>query len=361
MLRTTCRRPRGFTLTELLVVIGIIALLIGILLPVIATVKTKAYAADSQNFVNQLKAAVESYYQDHRAYPGPLANDQIRNAAFVMAQNTAGTGFDAAFDPQKFTMAENLTLGLLGGLKFVPATSAIAYDPAIVGNGASSLNPAAPKRHKAYIEAQNLSWRQNDAGLRTGRYVDGAGFADDSLVPEFVDRYPEPMPILYMRAKQGVRTINTSLSDVNNSIITNSPTGPRIGPYDLSQIIAYTGAYDGSETAPTLVTGNPPSGGRSIGTSKKPPKYYAGSATQVSPANQLYYHGMRTVNVNATVGSPGPNYFYHYDAFYYFRDPSQPFNARAKDSYILISAGADRIYGTDDDITSFGSPGGSGQ
>jgi hypothetical protein len=29
--------------------------------------------------------------------------------------------------------------------------------------------------------------------------------------------------------------------------------------------------------------------------------------------------------------------------------------AREKDKYILISAGPDRVYGTDDDITNFGS------
>jgi hypothetical protein len=50
-----------------------------------------------------------------------------------------------------------------------------------------------------------------------------------------------------------------------------------------------------------------------------------------------------------------PNFQYPYDTYPYFTNPSIPNTARSKDGYILISAGADRVYGTNDDICSFGS------
>ena len=69
----------------------------------------------------------------------------------------------------------------------------------------------------------------------------------------------------------------------------------------------------------------------------------------------------------ATTADAGTNYTYPYDAFPYFQNraiPPTSTNAadrnrtgtpRNKDKYILISAGSDRVYGTPDDITNFGS------
>lgn len=51
---------------------------------------------------------------------------------------------------------------------------------------------------------------------------------------------------------------------------------------------------------------------------------------------------------------PGKNKFPNADA--YFRDPAATNQARMKDTYILISAGSDGLYGTRDDITNFGNP-----
>src|SRR5688500_11671252 len=72
---------RGFTLVELLVVIGIIVLLVGILLPVVHGVRKSAYAAASGQQIARLNAAIQAYYGDHKAYPGPLSNDQIITGA----------------------------------------------------------------------------------------------------------------------------------------------------------------------------------------------------------------------------------------------------------------------------------------
>ena len=66
---------RGFTLVELLVVIGIIVLLVGILLPVVNGARRSAWNAASQAQLNRLVSAITAYEQDFRSYPGPLSDD----------------------------------------------------------------------------------------------------------------------------------------------------------------------------------------------------------------------------------------------------------------------------------------------
>ena len=71
--RPTIAGPRnGFTLVELLVVIGIIALLAGILFPTISKIKIAGQEADSKNTLNQIDQACQNYYTDFHAYPGPV-------------------------------------------------------------------------------------------------------------------------------------------------------------------------------------------------------------------------------------------------------------------------------------------------
>ena len=155
------------------------------------------------------------------------------------------------------------------------------------------------------------------------------------------------------RAKVGaVSTANPPVA-LNNSIVTDDPTltQGRIGAYDISQIIGYT---------------KPASGNPAIGVSRKPPRYIRNDQPDPNPAQ---VHGLTSVDPTRTLKNAGANTFnYPYDAYPYFRDPGQsnpsiggssgyaaPHVPRQKDKFILISAGPDRIYGTDDDITSFGS------
>ncbi len=297
-------RTGAFTLLELLTVIIIIAILAGILLPVISKVRQSAYAADTKNEIASIQNAIERYYQDFQAYPGPLSNAQVGLAPSAVTTVT-GITVNPTGASQTITGSENLVLGLLGGLKYDSSSSSkILYDKDLVGKGPLSLNASRPRGYTAYLENSNIS---NDY------FKDDAGSASDTNIPEFVDRFPHPMPILYLRANVGA-----------SGVISATTSGTQ-AQYDLSQIIGYTKADAASGY---------------IGEGRK---------LKVQGLNDLTTPPAKTIDPRYYFVSPNDP-----ELSQTTPDPTKFASPKQKDGYILISAGIDRVYGTKDDVASFG-------
>lgn len=292
---------RGFTLIELLVVIGIIVVLISILLPVVSSVRIRAQVTQTQAQMSKLQQAIMNYYHDWNAYPGPLANDQLVHNTPPPGGQVTTVGLTGL----PVTSSENLALGLLGYIDpnyvsgQIPPPTQFTIDNTLVPPG-----PPRPPKHEVLSLSTPKSYHYIDfvatevtVGYWLGapgqtRITDSTGSAQpisDTIVPEFVDSIYTgigPMPILYARANAGA-----------SAIWYNGGAQPQGGAqYDVSQFSPYGFTTPDSTDFPS-----------------------AG----LSPSSPWTKYLMNS-NIAGT--------------------------ARGKDGFILISAGADRKYGTADDI-----------
>jgi prepilin-type N-terminal cleavage/methylation domain-containing protein len=353
---------RAFTLIELLVVITIIAVLIGLLIPAIGYVRTASHATSTQALLAELQGAIERYHLDFRAYPGPLADMNMYGPATYA--DAAGVQVPIGI-AGRVAAAENLALGLLGGLQR-DGSGAIVYDASLVGTGPRSLAVAGMGSGRAkspYLEsvADLSSNSVNSDPNAPGHYRDGVGEANDSILPEFVDRFGSPMPILYLRARVGMPGV---IGDAKGLV--GAATASM--QYDIAPIIGYTGSFTGTWPALAFAAEDAagfPVDGVAIGEGKEveywygknpPASGFPGPYEVESPASgRTPHHGLRSFDPAGLVLAPvGGTADIPYNATAYFTHPALAGQPRGKDSYILISAGPDRVYGTADDITSFG-------
>jgi prepilin-type N-terminal cleavage/methylation domain-containing protein len=69
------RSARGFTLLELLVVMGILVVLVGLLLPGIRLARQRARMGEAKQTIQNVGLALQSYFGDHGDYPPSTLKD----------------------------------------------------------------------------------------------------------------------------------------------------------------------------------------------------------------------------------------------------------------------------------------------
>lgn len=291
------RRRTAFTLVELLTVIAIICILIAILLPTVGKVRLQALQAHTLQQINSIQAALEQYKQDQGAYPGPLPNSAFGTTGIATAGGTS-TG--------TMTMTENGYVALWGGwepsnLTGVPTPG--KYDAQFVGNGPMTFTVNVNKRVRKspFIDPApgNLTPFQANGKDWAANGITGVS---DSNVPEFMDRFQDPRPIIYLRANVGATNIY--------------PGYPAAGSaqYDTNWLSPY----------------------------KKPPPDPA------NPNKGDFIAAQMTTDFPSRTASNGSTIPAGMQA--YFTNPSIAGVARGQNAYILISAGIDGFYGTKDDL-----------
>jgi len=143
------RKTTGFTLIELLVVIAIIAILVGILFPVISSVREKARQGRCMTNMMQISTALRSYRTDYGRYPfrpyyegtlgvyvggvSALYPDYINETSVLVCPNDIANLRGLSSVPKNYSSYNGLVSG------FVPSTGATGVDfwrfAALDGNG----------------------------------------------------------------------------------------------------------------------------------------------------------------------------------------------------------------------------------
>ena len=346
MNRTTPSRT-AFTLIELMVVIAIIALLVGVLLPAFNTVRTKARNAQAQSQFQALAAGLNMFRSEDAlggAYP-PSASDNPDDRRIIANPQRLRGGNDGE-DEVKVTGAHLLLHALVGADGLGPPGfrdinrngewSDDTHDDDSVSNptdrGAYALDPVTgQERFARYGSGGYVDDKVKDTA-RSLRQLDETGgilnlddapadVARDELL--FLD--PWGTPILYYRANKGSFRI---LGDAGQS------GSSRAGIYWQED----NGIITGTET------GQYATDGLDFGPGKENGRYHAISGVPALPTT-------RDTAVEDILSKT-----VYQDSFVRFiLDSSvkaRPTPVR-KTEYLLISAGPDQRYGTDDDITNW--------
>ncbi len=111
------KQPRcaknAFTLVELLIVIGIIALLLSLVLPALAAAKAQARSVVCRSNLHQLWLANQGYALDHNDFYVPAAADFWISSGGTKRWHGARNHPDQPFNPRKGPLADYLGDGLV--------------------------------------------------------------------------------------------------------------------------------------------------------------------------------------------------------------------------------------------------------
>jgi prepilin-type N-terminal cleavage/methylation domain-containing protein len=303
----------GFTLVEMLVTVGIIAVLLGLLVPALSTVRNMAATVKQKAQFAAIEIAIEAFRAEDRGFGDYPPSNNNDNAWY----NVALSGDDP------YTGAQKLAEAIIGrdGFGWHPdsvfatdGTDALAgggsqlYYPGISGFTQSQIDTNLRSRLGPYLELEKAnavklsdvytSSALSSAQLSSGTYVLADMFG---TVTHIGTGKKTGMPILYYRA---------DTTRINHDL---AVTADWQNKYEDS-----TNIYDYKDNY-LFYALNPP-----------------WDTTLVHPFS--------------TTGLTGPDAFYNRTLNPNFMNPRRPYNSQ---SFILQSAGLDGLYGTPDDVFNF--------
>ena len=286
-------KKMGLTLIEMLIVLAIIALLVGVLLPAMTTVRNYAKEAKQKAQFGSINLALVTFKNDYGDYPPSNCPLTGAGSDYCGAQKLAEAllGWDLmGFHPKSAWRADGLDAS--GGYS--------TYDPPKTRDADNDGIPDTLNERKGiYLDSETANaFKLGDvpAGPGTGLFTNPSPLAANTYV----------------------------LCDVFGAKRVLLPDGKSVNAG--SPILYYK-----ANTSQKLIN-----------------KIY-----NALDNDSLVFLKDQTEGVPQPLDNTANNYEYFYN---YIRDPKiqaipQPYRP---DSYILISAGLDGIYGTSDDIRNFG-------
>ncbi len=303
-------RRKAFTIVELLTVMSIIIILIGLLVPALNQVKRYAKEVKQHAQFHSIDVAMELYETEHDGYPpsGQNGSDNVaycgsmKLAEAMVGQDLSGFHLDSTFRSD-----------------LMDPTAPTKYLYAIPNNNQSKLDaeaqPNRQSRKGPYLAIENANATRMNEIYDTGNFGAFAGDMEERFV--MCDEYSRTMsgtgfkagmPILYFRANLS-GTVNP-----NEDNGYNKDYAGRIYLYEDNDDLVKLGAPWASGVKHPMASD------------------YALPPGEVGPIGPLetFYWRINNDEILLTNGRPW----------------------RA-DSYLLLSAGTDGLYGTRDDIYNF--------
>lgn len=334
----------AFTLVELMVVILIIGVLVGVLVPAVSAVRTQAKVTATKAIHQNLATALEAFKASQKvggSYPPstPDSDDQGNGARLA---NSPYTGEEIAVSGAGllvWALSGADQLGSPGFKKFRSTSVRWSEDTVTDFNagtpsqsGAYAIyptgNPRAGQtvhpRAEAFVDTTRVKLSQNAGTPGAPRFEIEAerkarNAAVDRRYPMYLDSFG--FPILYWRADPA----GTKLADQ----YAGADTGAQRGIYHLGDNEGLLRGFPGVEESLQL--------------------------SQSENSHRLQWdNGMS--GAGRTLGNRNPLEVLQPFTFpYYIADGNvqAKLSPQRRDSYLLVSAGPDGVYGSSDDVTNF--------